>query len=139
MRMRVASYRQCGFSLAKTEAIRGIAKAAYEERIPSRDQANSRPNAELIEILTSLRGVGKWTVEMLLIFSLGRLDVMPVDDYGVRAGLMHLYALDSMPKKSEFAARTDAWGPYRSIGAWYLWRLADEAKAMASEKVQTQG
>ncbi len=127
-RMRVPSYRQCGFSLAKTEAIRGIAKAIAAGKVPDRVNANAMTDEELIEALTELRGIGKWTVEMLLIFTMGRLDVMPVDDFGVRAGLMHLYELPEMPKKTEFAKWTDAWQPYRSIGAWYLWRLADARK-----------
>lgn len=130
-RMRVASYRNCGFSLSKTEAIRGIARAQLEGKIPSRAQAQRLSDADLISKLIELRGIGKWTVEMLLIFTLGRLDVMPVDDFGVRMGLKHLYELDVMPKKEIFAERTDAWSPYRSIGAWYLWRLADARKTLS--------
>ena len=63
-----------------------------------------------------------------LIFTLGRTDIMPVDDFGVRAALMHLVGLESMPKKAEFAIWTDDWQPYRSVGAWYLWRMADSRK-----------
>ncbi|MEZ6135842.1 MAG: hypothetical protein R3C53_13125 [Pirellulaceae bacterium] len=66
----------------------------------------------MITQLVSLRGVGRWTVEMLLIFTLGRLDVMPVDDYGVRVGLQTLFALPALPKKAEFSALTDVWTPY---------------------------
>ena len=127
-RMRVPSFRKCGFSLAKTEAIQGIAKGTIKGLVPSREAANSMSDEALIESLTELRGIGKWTVEMLLIFTMGRLDVMPVDDFGVRAGLKHLYGFEDMPKKMEFAKWTDAWKPYRSIGAWYLWRLADARK-----------
>lgn len=127
-RMRVPSFRKCGFSLAKTEAIQGIAKGTIKGVVPTREAANSMSDEALIESLTELRGIGKWTVEMLLIFTMGRLDVMPVDDFGVRAGLKHLYGFDDMPKKLEFAKWTDAWKPYRSIGAWYLWRLADARK-----------
>ena len=127
-RMRVTTYRKCGFSLAKTETIRGIARASIDDTIPDRARAGAMSDEVLIETLTQLKGIGKWTVEMFLIFTLGRLDVMPIDDFGVRAGLMHLYGLDGMPKKSEFATRTDSWKPYRSVGAWYLWRMADARK-----------
>ncbi len=127
-RMRVPSFRKCGFSLAKTEAIQGIAKGTIKGLVPTREAANSMSDEALIETLTELRGIGKWTVEMLLIFTMGRLDVMPVDDFGVRAGLKHLYGIEDMPKKMEFSKWTDAWKPYRSIGAWYLWRLADARK-----------
>ena len=128
IRMRVTSYRNCGFSMAKTEAIRGIAKGAYEGVVPSREIANCMTDEALVETLTELRGIGKWSVEMLLIFTMGRLDVMPVDDFGVRAGLSHLVDLAETPKKADFAKWTDSWQPYRSVGAWYLWRLADARK-----------
>lgn len=127
-RMRVPSFRKCGFSLSKTEAIRGIARGTTGGLVPARSVADRMSDAQLIESLTQLRGIGRWSVEMLLIFTMGRLDIMPVDDYGVRAGLKHLYGLSEMPKKAEFAERTDSWKPYRSVGAWYLWRLADARK-----------
>jgi len=82
-------------------------------------------DAELIDSLIPLRGVGKWTVEMILIFTLGRMDVMPVDDFGVKSGLKTLLELEDLPKRQGFAIATDDWTPYRTIGAWYLWRLAD--------------
>lgn len=127
-RLRVATYRTCGFSEAKAEAIRGIAGAMLEGKLPTRVAASSMSDDDLIDLLVELRGIGRWTVEMMLIFTLGRLDVMPVDDFGVKSGLMQMYSLPSMPKKAEFAQWTDAWRPYRSIGAWYLWRFADSQK-----------
>jgi len=127
-RMRTLSFRKCGFSASKTEAIQGIAKGTLQGKVPTRETAQSMSDEALVTMLTELRGIGKWTVEMLLIFTMGRMDVMPVDDFGVRAGLKHLYDLAEMPKKIEFAKWTDAWQPYRSIGAWYLWRLADARK-----------
>jgi DNA-3-methyladenine glycosylase II len=136
-RMRVETYRKCGFSLSKAEAIRGIAKGAMLGQVPTREQADSLSDDELVLRITELRGIGKWTVEMLLIFTMGRLDVMPVDDYGVRAGMMQMYGLESMPKKDVFANLTDRWGPYRSIGAWYLWRYADEQKSLKREKAKS--
>ncbi len=120
--------RACGFSAAKVAAIQGIARATHREQIPTRNQADQLNDEELIEKLLPLRGVGRWTVEMLLIFTLGRLDVMPVDDFGVRSGLKHLYQFERTPSKFDFAELTDRWAPYRSVGAWYLWRLADARK-----------
>ncbi len=120
--------RAMGFSSAKTLAIQGIAAAAASGQIPSRAEAAKLTDDELVERLLPLRGVGRWTVEMLLIFTLGRLDVMPVDDFGVKSGLRQLFALAETPGKTKFAELTDVWRPYRSIGAWYLWRKADASK-----------
>ncbi len=120
--------RGMGFSSAKAIAIQGIASAAVAGQIPSRIVAASLTDEEIIERLLPLRGVGRWTVEMLLIFTLGRLDVMPTDDFGVKSGLQQLYGLESMPKKAVFAELTDDWKPFRSLGAWYLWRKADAGK-----------
>ncbi len=127
-RMRVTTYRKCGFSLTKAEAIKGIAKESSSGIVPVRAVANNLSDETLIETLTQLKGIGKWSVEMMLIFTMGRLDVMPVDDFGVRAGLKHLYNLPDMPKRVVFPHWTDSWKPYRSVGAWYLWRLADARK-----------
>ncbi len=140
LKLRTPKFRSMGFSLSKIEAIRGIARAADEGVVPERDEAEQLTNEELIERLTALRGIGPWSVEMFLIFTLGRLDVMPVDDYGVRAGLMHLRKLNDMPKRRDFPALTDNWAPYRTIGAWYLWRLADARKeqVVSSKKTAAQ-
>lgn len=121
--------RSFGFSAAKVVAIQGIAAATLRGDIPTRQDAAGMSDAELIADLLPLRGVGRWTIEMLLIFTLGRLDVMPVDDFGIRSGLQHLTGLEESPRKADFAELTDHWGPYRSVAAWYLWRLADSRKA----------
>jgi DNA-3-methyladenine glycosylase II len=125
--------RSFGFSAAKVTAIQGIAAAAMRGEVPEREQAAALSDQELMECLLPLRGVGRWTVEMLLIFTLGRLDVMPVDDFGVKSGLQHLYQLPALPKKREFEELTSHWGPYRSVAAWYLWRLADAKKAAKAD------
>lgn len=119
--------RALGFSAAKVATIQGIAAAALGGTVPTREQAELLSDEQLIEQLTVIRGIGRWTVEMLLIFTLGRLDVMPIDDFGVKAGLQNLYKLQEFPKRPDFAV-TDKWKPYRSIGAWYLWREADRLK-----------
>ncbi len=118
-----ATLRAVGFSRSKILAIRDIAAKAAEGIVPTREEAEALSDAELISRLVPLRGVGQWTVEMLLIFSLGRLDVFPLDDFGVRKGLKIAFGLEEMPSKRDMLALTDAWRPYRSIGTWYLWRL----------------
>lgn len=121
--------RACGFSAAKTAAIRDIALHAAEGRVPSRRAAARLADAELIERLTAIRGVGRWTVEMLLIFTLGRPDILPVDDFGVREGYRVLHDLPAQPRPRELAALGELWSPYRSTAAWYLWRAADADRA----------
>lgn len=115
--------RACGFSAAKLATIRGIAEAALEGRIPCRDEALAMRDEALIERLVALRGVGRWTVEMLLIYTLERMDILPVDDYGVREGYRRLKRLDKAPSPARMRAIGEAFSPYRTIAAWYLWRL----------------
>ncbi len=124
-----AAMRGCGFSASKIAAIRDIAIHAERGVVPSRRQAVRMSDARLIERLTEIRGVGRWTVEMLLMFTLGREDVLPVDDFGVREGYRILYDLPEQPKPRELAAIGEAWSPHRSTAAWYLWRAVDEARA----------
>jgi DNA-3-methyladenine glycosylase II len=81
-----------------------------------------------------VRGVGRWTVEMLLIFQLGRPDVLPADDFGVRNGFRLAYGLDEMPKPKELLAYGERWRPHRTVAAWYLWRAADAAKEKSAKK-----
>ena len=125
-----AAMRACGFSANKTLAIRDIAAKAAEGVVPTRRAATRLSDAALIERLTMIRGVGRWTVEMLLIFTLGRKDILPVDDFGVREGYRLLYDLQAQPKPREMAALGEAWAPYRSFASWYLWRAADAGKTV---------
>jgi DNA-3-methyladenine glycosylase II len=120
--------RACGFSAGKTAAIRDIAAKAAEGVVPTRRAAVRLSDEALIERLTSIRGVGRWTVEMLLIFALGRKDVLPVDDFGVREGYRRLHDLDTQPKPKALAELALIYAPYRSVASWYLWRCADEGK-----------
>ncbi|MCQ8240864.1 DNA-3-methyladenine glycosylase family protein [Rhizosaccharibacter radicis] len=120
--------RGCGFSMGKIAAMRAVCEARLAGVVPTRRQAARMPDEVLIERLTSLKGIGRWTVEMLLIFSLGRPDVMPVDDFAVREGWRLIKKLDRQPKPKQLLADTRALSPYRSMAAWYLWRAADEAK-----------
>ena len=117
--------RACGLSASKLLAMRDIAAKAASGFVPSRASAARLENEVLIERLTSLRGVGRWTVEMFLMFSLGRPDILPIDDFGVREGYRKLKKLEAQPKPKELAKIGEAWAPYRSTAAWYLWRAAD--------------
>jgi len=120
--------RGCGFSGNKAAALRDIAEKAVAGVVPSRARAQRLSDAELIKRLVSIRGVGQWTVEMLLIFTLNRPDVFPVDDFGVREGYRALHGLAAQPKPRPFAELGMIYAPYRSLAARYLWRAADLAK-----------
>ena len=120
--------RSTGFSFGKIRAIRDIAEKAATGLIPTRAKAMKLTDEELIERLVEVRGVGQWTVEMLLIFTLGRMDVFPADDYGVRAGFKAIMKHEEMLKPKAIREYAEKWKPHRSIAAWYLWRAADAAK-----------
>ena len=120
--------RSCGLSGSKVAAIRDIAARALDGTIPDAAHAAAMDDEALIKRLTLIRGVGRWTVEMLLIFTLGRPDVLPVDDFGVRDGWRILRRLPEQPQPRELAAIGEEWSPYRSTAAWYLWRASDEGK-----------
>jgi DNA-3-methyladenine glycosylase II len=128
--------RGCGFSLGKIAAIRDICARTLDGIVPSRRAAARLSDEALIERLTTIRGVGRWTVEMLLIWTLGRTDILPVDDFGVREGYRVLYGLDAQPRPRDLAEIGQAWAPWRSYAAWYLWRASDEARqaAMAASR-----
>lgn len=125
-----ADLRGCGFSGAKTAALRDIAAHTLNGTVPTRRAAARMSDAALIERLCTLRGIGRWTVEMLLIFTLGRPDIFPVDDFGVREGYRLIHGLDAQPKPRAFATIGEAYAPYRSAAAWYLWRAADRGKTI---------
>jgi DNA-3-methyladenine glycosylase II len=120
--------RACGFSAAKLLAIRDICAKTLDGTVPARQQAARLSDEALIERLITIRGVGRWTVEMLLIFTLGRPDVLPVDDFGVREGYRVLYDLDAQPKPKALAEAGLAWSPHRSMATWYLYRAVEEAR-----------
>jgi DNA-3-methyladenine glycosylase II len=123
-----AVLRACGFSASKIAAIRDIAARTLDGTVPTRAGAADISDEDMIGRLTTIRGVGRWTVEMLLIFALGRPDILPVDDFGVREGYRLLHALPAQPKPKELARLGEPWSPFRSTAAWYLWRASDEGK-----------
>jgi DNA-3-methyladenine glycosylase II len=120
--------RACGFSFAKIASIRDIAAKTLDGVVPASRQMAKLPDDEIIERLTEVRGVGRWTVEMLLIFQLGRSDVLPADDFGVRNGFRHAYKKRDLPSVKELLAFGERWRPHRTTAAWYLWCAADAAK-----------
>lgn len=123
-----AVMRACGFSASKVVTIHGIAAGAQNGVVPALQAAGTLSDEELIARLITLRGVGRWTVEMLLMFTLGRPDILPVDDFGVREGWRVFKSLDAQPQPKVLAEIGKAWSPYRSTAAWYLWRAAEEGK-----------
>jgi DNA-3-methyladenine glycosylase II len=129
-----AQIRACGFSFSKIKAIRDIAAKALDGTIPSSRQIARLNDEEIIARLTEARGVGRWTVEMLLIFQLGRPDVLPVDDFGVRNGFRLAYNKRALPKPKALLAFGKKWRPHATTAAWYLWRAADAAKPAAKKK-----
>jgi DNA-3-methyladenine glycosylase II len=124
-----AALRASGFSFSKIAALRDLATKTLSGIVPVRDALHALGDPEIIERLTAVRGVGRWTVEMLLMFQLRRPDVLPVDDFGVRQGFRLAYGLRKMPEPKVLALFGERWAPYRSAAAWYLWRAVDLSRA----------
>lgn len=122
-----AALRACGVSGNKTLALRDLAAREARGEIPTLRQMSSMDQDEIVAALVPVRGIGRWTVEMMLMSRLGRPDVLPVDDLGVRKGAQRVDKLEAMPTPKELLARGERWGPYRSYASQYLWRIADFA------------
>lgn len=125
--------RGAGLSRSKVLAMRDVAAKTLDGTVPDLATIAELSNEAIIERLVAVRGVGRWTAEMLLIFTLGRPDVLPVDDYGVRYGFQLLHGKRRMPKPRWLAAYGERWRPHRSIVAWYLWRYVDWVRANGLE------
>ena len=123
-----ASLRDVGLSRAKALAIKEVAAQTVAGVVPNRRQIRRLSDAEIMARLTLIRGVGPWTVEMLLMFTLGRLDVLPATDYGVRNGFALIHGLKELPTPKELLTYGERWRPYRSVAAWSLWRAVDLAR-----------
>jgi DNA-3-methyladenine glycosylase II len=120
--------RAVGFSYSKIAALRDLADKVHAGVVPASAEMHALDDDAIVERVTQVRGIGRWTVEMLLMFQLGRPDVLPVDDFGVCNGFRLAYGLKGMPRPralAEFGAR---WAPHRSFAAWYLWRAVDLAR-----------
>src|ERR1017187_3744192 len=120
--------RACGFSFAKIKAIRDIAEKTLSGVLPTSRQIVALSDDEIVARLMEVRGVGRWTAEMLLIFQLGRHDVLPADDFGVRTGFRRAYKKRELPTPKEILAHGEIWRPHRTTAAWFLWRAADSTK-----------
>lgn len=118
----VEHLRAAGLSGAKVASVKDIAAKTLSGVVPTAKEIRKLSNEEILERLTTIRGVGPWTVEMLLMFRLGRPDILPVTDYGVRKGFALTYKLNELPSPKELLAHGEKWRPYRTTAAWYLWR-----------------
>jgi DNA-3-methyladenine glycosylase II len=120
--------RGAGLSRAKTAAIKDIALKTTEGVVPKSSIITKLNDDEIVQRLTSIRGVGPWTVEMYLMFTLGRPDVFPVSDYGVRKGFALTYGWKELPTPKELLPEGDRWRPHRSVASWYMWRALELPK-----------
>jgi 3-methyladenine DNA glycosylase/8-oxoguanine DNA glycosylase len=120
--------RGAGLSRAKLASLRDLAERTRRGEIPELAELHSMPDDAIVERLTQVRGIGRWTSEMFLIFRLGRPDVLPADDYGVRKGFQLAYRKRSLPTRQQLEKHAEAWRPYRTAASWYLWRALDLSK-----------
>lgn len=120
--------RGAGLSRAKVASVKDLAAKSLDGTVPTLARLQKMADAEILERLVQVRGIGVWSVEMLLIFRLGRPDVLPISDLGVRRGFMLTYGHDEMPKPKALLDHGERWRPYRSVASWYLWRAVDLEK-----------
>jgi DNA-3-methyladenine glycosylase II len=121
---RTEDLRSCGFSARKIATIKHIAEGALNGLVPSVETADQMQDEQLIARLIVLPGIGRWTVEMFLMQTLGRLDILPIDDFGVREGYRFLKSMATLPSRKEMEKAGLPCSPYRTIASWYLWRVA---------------
>ncbi len=120
-----AGLRACGVSGNKALALRDLAQREAGGEIPDLRRMSVMDHDAIIEALVPIRGIGRWTVEMMLMFRLGRPDILPIDDLGIRKGAQRVDKAERMPTPKELLARGEKWGPYRTYASLYLWRIAD--------------
>jgi len=126
--------RACGLSRSKVAAVKDLAAKTIDGTVPTRRELLRMTDEEIIERLIKVRGIGRWTVEMLLLFELGRLDVWPVADYGVQKGFAKTFGRKKLPTPKQFLKIGEKWRPYRSVAAWYFWRALDAPTAEKKPK-----
>lgn len=124
-RLRLSSLRACGLSEAKALAYKDVAAKTLDGTVPTARALAKLDDEAIIERLTQVRGIGRWSVEMMLMFRLGRLDVLPVDDFGVRKGFTQAYGHGELVKPKVLLAWGERWRPYRTVASWYMWRVVD--------------
>lgn len=122
-----AGLREAGLSGMKVSYLKDLARHSVDGLLPSRSDVEKMPDEEIIRRFTAVKGIGRWSVEMYLIFDLGRADVFPVDDYGIRKAIAKLHALDQLPPAKQMLQYGENWKPYRSVASLYLWRSLDNA------------
>jgi DNA-3-methyladenine glycosylase II len=135
LKLKTPTLRKAGLSNAKVLAMKDLAAKTISGVVPTREQAEKISDDELVERLVSVRGIGAWTVEMFLIFNLGRPDVLPVHDLGVKKGWSVTYGKKHMPKPKELLAFGERWRPYRTIASWYMWRAFERAGYKVTNKI----
>src|SRR4029077_6885366 len=128
--------RKAGLSGAKVLAMKDLAKKTIEAIVPTHEEALKLSDDELVERLLSVRGIGAWTVEMFLIFRLGRPDVLPIHDLGVKKGWSVAYNKKHMPRPKELLAFGERWRPYRTVASWYMWRAFEKAGYATTNKIR---
>jgi DNA-3-methyladenine glycosylase II len=133
-----AGLRACGVSGNKTLALRDLALRESRGEIPDLRRMSTMAEADIVDALVPIRGIGRWTVEMMLMFRLGRPDVLPVDDLGIRKGAQAVDRDEAMPTPRELLERGERWGPYRTYASLYLWRIADTAVKTATPTKRSQ-
>jgi len=136
MKIRKPVLRRAGLSGAKAAAAKDLAAKTLSGVVPSLEEAHKLSDEELVKRLTSVRGIGTWTVEMFLIFRLGRPDVLPIHDLGVQKGWSITYGKKHKPKPKELLAFGERWRPYRTIASWYMWRACHRAGNAAMRKIR---
>ena len=130
--------RGAGLSAAKLAALRDLAEKTADGTVPTLARLRRMSDDEIFARLTRVRGVGRWTVEMLLMFGLGRPDVLPVGDYAVRKGFAVTYGLGEMPRPKEMESHGERWRPYRSVASWYMWRALELPRGEETRKAAEQ-
>ena len=138
LRLRKPALRKAGLSGAKILAMKDLAQKALTGIVPTHEEALKLSDDELVERLVSVRGIGAWTVEMFLIFRLGRPDVLPIHDLGVRKGWAITYGKKHMPAPKELLKFGERWRPYRTVASWYMWRACQRAGQAAMRKIRPQ-
>ena len=130
--------RRAGLSRQKIAAVKDLAKKTIDGTVPPLAAIRRMSEEEILERLTQVRGIGEWSVHMFLMSQLGRPDVLPIKDYGIRKGFQHVYGLEDEPKPQAVLEYGERWRPYRSIASWYLWRAVDQKNAEKSAAVKKQ-
>ena len=135
LKIPMGKLRKAGFSRAKVLAVKDLAKKTIEGIVPTHDEALKLSDEELVERLITVRGIGAWTVEMFLIFRLGRPDVLPIHDLGVKKGWSVAYKKKHMPHPKELLKFGERWRPYRTVASWYMWRAFERAGYKVTNKI----